>query len=160
MPVVVDVDALYRVLAEKLENIVRLKVRASDAVVEDACQFAWSRLVHHAHRVQSECALAWLVRTATREAFKLLHREARCVSLEDGDGEHRVAAAPGPAEICEQRQQLGTITHLPERQQRVLWLHAVGLSYGEIALHTGYSLRTVERQLLRAKRSLRQLTAA
>jgi RNA polymerase sigma factor (sigma-70 family) len=156
-----DVDALYRALARKLENIVRREVRAADPVIEDACQFAWSRLLHHADNVQHECALAWLVRTATREALKALRREARCLSLEDAsECWGPPAGGPGPIEICEQRLRLATVADLPERQQRVLWMHALGLSYGEIAVNTGYSLRTVERQLLRAKRTMRQLAAA
>ena len=36
-----DVGELYRSLAGRLEQIVRLDIRASDAVIEDACQFAW-----------------------------------------------------------------------------------------------------------------------
>jgi RNA polymerase sigma factor (sigma-70 family) len=147
-----------------LEHIVRADVRAPDPVIEDACQFAWSRLVHHAHRVQHECALAWLAQTARREAVKLVRRDGRDVSLEavlDGEGRlGRGAGGPDPEEVFEQRQRLALVAALPERQQRVLWLHASGLSYAEIALQTGYSLRTVERQLLRAKRSVRLLEAA
>ena len=42
----------------------------------------------------------------------------------------------------------------------MLWLRALGLSYGEIASLTGDTTRTVERQLLRAKGSLHRLEAA
>jgi hypothetical protein len=52
-----DVGDLYRALAPRLEQIVRLDVRAPDPVIEDACQFAWSRLVYHSHRVRRETAL-------------------------------------------------------------------------------------------------------
>jgi RNA polymerase sigma factor (sigma-70 family) len=160
----VDVDALYRSVAQRLEQIVRADVRAPDTVIEDACQFAWSRLVHHAHRVRRECALAWLAQTARREAVKLVRRDGRDISLdaalEVGVPMARAAPGPEPEEVCEQRRRLALVARLPERQQRVLWLHALGLSYAEIALETGYSLRTVERQLLRAKRSVRLLEAA
>ncbi len=37
----------------------------------------------------------------------------------------------------------------------MLWLHGIGLSYADIADSTGCTLRTVERQLLRAKRTMR-----
>ena len=132
-------------------------------VIEDACQFAWSRLVHHAHRVQPECALAWLAQTARREAVKLVRRDGRDLSLDAlADGEVLVdhGGGPGPENVFEQRQRLAVVSWLPVRQQRVLWLHALGLSYAEIAAQTGYSLRTVERQLLRAKRTVRLLAAA
>jgi RNA polymerase sigma factor (sigma-70 family) len=63
---------------------------------------------------------------------------------------------PGPEEVFERRERLASIRLLPERQQRVLWLHALGLTYVEIARHTGYTTRTVERQLLRARRAARE----
>src|SRR5438105_15185046 len=104
---VADVGQLYRVLAGPLERIVRLDVRAPDPVIEDACQFAWTRLVCHAERVHREAALSWLARTAVHEAFKLIGRDRREVSLEamlDSGGES-VFALPGPApeEVVEWR---------------------------------------------------------
>src|SRR5437763_8137830 len=89
-----DVAELYRQLAGRLEHIVRLDVRAPDVVIEDACQFAWSRLLQHRHRVHHETAMSWLARTAVHEAFKLVRRDRRELSLEAfGEG----AAAPAPA---------------------------------------------------------------
>jgi RNA polymerase sigma-70 factor (ECF subfamily) len=158
-PYVADVGELYRALAPRLEQIVRLDVRAPDPVIEDACQFAWSRLVHHSHRVHRDGALTWLVRTAVHEAFKLIRREGRELSLdaaaEDAGELPFPAHTPGPEELAETRERLEGIGRLPERQRRFLWLHALGLSYAEIAVHTGCSVRTVERQLLRAKARLR-----
>jgi DNA-binding CsgD family transcriptional regulator len=43
------------------------------------------------------------------------------------------------------------------RQQRLVWLQAAGLSYVEMAAYTGDSVRTVERQVLRAAERVRQL---
>jgi RNA polymerase sigma factor (sigma-70 family) len=154
-----DVGELYGVLASRLEQIVRLDVRAPDAVIEDACQFAWSRLVHHRHRVRADTVMPWLATTAVREAFKLLRRGRREVSL---DAEIELAGEPAypsalttPQEVVEQHERLAEIGRLPERQQRLLWLHAMGLSYAEIAAHESCTLRTVERQLLRAKHTVR-----
>jgi len=53
-----DVGALYRSLSARLEHIVRRDVRAPDAVIEDACQLAWSGLVRHCGRVRRDTALA------------------------------------------------------------------------------------------------------
>jgi RNA polymerase sigma factor (sigma-70 family) len=164
----IEVGELYRALSARLEQIVRLDVRAPDPVIEDACQFAWSRLVHHAGRVRREAVLAWLVKTAVREAFKLIRRDGRELSLDAaletmGDAVLETAStqaiggrAPTPHEILEHRERLHAIHALPERQQRLLWLHALGLSYAEMALYTGCTPRTVERQLLRAKQRLRE----
>src|ERR1700736_5613919 len=78
-----DVGDLYRAFSKRLERIVRVDVRAPDPVIEDACQFAWSRLVHHRARVRQETALGWLVKTAVHEAFKLAHRAGRDASPDE-----------------------------------------------------------------------------
>lgn len=154
-----DLDELYRALSRRLEQIVRFDVRAPDPVIEDACQFAWSRLVGNPDRVGADKALSWLARTAVHEALKLIRREDRELSLEatiESGGESVLSArSPSLDELLEHRQQLGRIRALPERQQRLLWLHGLGLSYAEMAQYTGFTTRTVERQLLRAKHALR-----
>jgi RNA polymerase sigma factor (sigma-70 family) len=154
-----DVGELYARLSGPLERIVRLDVRAPDAVIEDACQVAWSRLVDHRTRVRREAALSWLAKTAVREAFKLIRREDRELSLDAvlelaGDGV-LPSSSPGPEQLFECWALLESVRALPERQQRMLWLHMLGLSYAEMAQHEGCTERTVERQLLRAKRALR-----
>jgi RNA polymerase sigma factor (sigma-70 family) len=166
-----DVGELYGTLARRLEQLVRLDVRAPDAVIEDACQFAWSRLVIHSGRVSSEGALSWLATTAVREALKLLRKNSRELSLDaslDVSGSasaSRSASAspfaapspiPGPHEALEFRERLLALRCLPQRQRQMLWLQGAGLSYAEIATATGCTTRTVERQLLRAKRALRE----
>lgn len=159
-----DLANLYRDLSGRLEQIVRMDVRASEPVIEDACQFAWSRLIHHAGRVRRETVLSWLAKTAVREACRLQRRDLRELSLdatveESGEWVLRMRGL-GPDELAESRERLTYIRRLPERQQRLLWLHALGLSYAEMAIDTGCTLRTVERQLLRAKRSIRSLAPA
>ena len=154
-----DVGELYGSLAGRLEKIVRLDVRASDAVIEDACQFAWCRLLHHSHRVHRETVMAWLARTAIHEAFKLVRRDRRELSLdaalEDGEEPAFAIAPTTPEELLEHRERIRDVRRLPERQQRVVWLHACGLSYTEMAAHEGCTRRTVDRQLLRARAALR-----
>jgi RNA polymerase sigma factor (sigma-70 family) len=149
------VGELYRDLSERLAQIVRFDVRAPESVVEEACQFAWGRLMDHRHRVRRESALSWLARTAVREALRLQARDGRYVSL-DCEQVTEVPTLAGPDELFERRERLQSIRRLPERQQQVLWLHALGLSYAEIARHTGCTTRTVERQLLRARRAVRR----
>jgi RNA polymerase sigma factor (sigma-70 family) len=154
-----EVAELYRAVGKRLEEIVRGDVRrAPEPVVEDACQFAWDRLVHHLARVRRETALAWLARTAVREAVKLQNLEERYLSLDavfEAAGDSAVLGeAPAADELTEHRERLGAIRRLPERQQRLLWLRAVGLDNAEMASQTGCTPRTVERQLKRARRAL------
>ncbi|HUO70262.1 MAG TPA: sigma-70 family RNA polymerase sigma factor [Solirubrobacteraceae bacterium] len=157
-PLALDVAELYRAQSTRLEQIVRLDVRAPEPVVQDACQVAWSRLLRHAGQVRPDTALAWLATTAVREARRLNRRERRELSLE-AEADLCRTAAPGPDELAARRERLGLIASLPERQQRLVWLHAFGLSYAEMASSTGCTVRTVERQLLRAKARLRALAA-
>lgn len=158
-----DIAELYVTLAPRLEQLVRLAVDGSDALVEDACQFAWDRLVSHRHRVRHDTALWWLARTALREASKLLHREQRYLSLDEvvavGGDRGVNGGYAGPEELVLQRERLDSVALLPHRQQQMLWLHALGLSYTEIADRMGSTVRTVERQLLRAKRAMRAADA-
>jgi RNA polymerase sigma factor (sigma-70 family) len=156
-----EVAELYGALAGSLRRIVAGQVTAPEAVIEDACQFAWSTLVRYRRRVRRETALGWLARTAMREAFKLIRSERRELSL-DELFERFSAGTPAPwaltpsvEEQVELRARLASLEALPERQQRVIWLQGLGFSYAEMAGCTGSSRRTVERQLMRAKKTLR-----
>ncbi len=156
-----DLDRLYLEFAQPLEHVVRGVVQASDAVVEDACQVAWTRLVHHRLRVSDEAVRGWLTRTALHEAFRVRRRELRetpaDITVEGEPVDPDGLLAPEPQVLLEQRQRLDSVSRLPPRQQRLLWLRALGLSYEEVASHEGCTSRTVERQLGRARRRLRSL---
>jgi RNA polymerase sigma factor (sigma-70 family) len=155
---VAEIGDLYVAFAERLAQIVRFNVRAPEAVIEDACQFAWARLLHHRGRVRCDAARAWLTRTATHQALKLVRREDRELSLdailEPAGALARAGLTPALDELIEQRRRLETIGQLTDRQQRLVWLHGLGFSYSEMARHSGCTLRTVERQVLRGKRRL------
>ena len=156
-----DVGDMYGDLSGRLEHIVRIDVRAQDVVIEDACQFAWSRLVHHRGRVQRDSTLSWLARTAVHEAVKQARRDNRELSLDavlesDGDAALRLSA-PAPDEVIGARERLARVKLLPERQRRLLWMQGLGLSYREMSARTGCTQRTVERQLIRARRKVRGL---
>jgi RNA polymerase sigma factor (sigma-70 family) len=158
-----DVAELYASQAVRVRRLVRLSVQAPDAVIEDACQIAWMRLVRHRTRVRRDSASRWVVRVAVNEAFKLVRRTAHDVSLDalvEDVGAAPLAAPDLLEDLAEQRAQLEAIGGLPARQQRLVWLQALGFSYAEMAGETGDSNRTVERQLLRAKRTLAQREAA
>jgi RNA polymerase sigma factor (sigma-70 family) len=154
-----DLAELYTKLSKRLERIVRRDVRAPDPVIEDACQFAWVTLVTHRDRVRRATTLPWLVKTAQHEAFKLVRRDGRDHSLEAaleraGDGTLPLTA-PDPEELAVAHDRLGQLERLPSRKQRLMWLQGFGLSYAEMAEHTGDTRRTVERQLLRARQTVR-----
>jgi RNA polymerase sigma factor (sigma-70 family) len=170
-----DVDDVARLYAEeaiRVHRIVRMSVTAPPAVIEDACQVAWCRLLIHRARLRRESARAWLVRTAVREAVKSIQRERRERSLEallEQGGRSGAGGSPAtgmtlstPAlidDLVEQKNRLDSIRELPERQRRLVWLQGLGLSYREMAGETGMTRRTVERQLMRARSSLAEAGA-
>ena len=148
-----ELAELYRANAEPLRQLVRFTIRAPDAVIDDACQIAWSRLISRRMGVQRERVLPWLLTTANREALKLLRRSGRELPLDWLNESNQV----GPDQIVEFRDRLAQLRALPRRQQRLIWLQGLGLSYTEMAGYTGESRRTIERQVLRARRSLRRV---
>jgi RNA polymerase sigma factor (sigma-70 family) len=156
-----DEAQLYHSLAARLEQTVRIQVHAPREVIEDACHHAWTQLINHGDRVNRDATFSWLATTAIRHAWKLNRRERRELSLEaaaDELGELQIPSpSPGPPERLEFREQLGQLAELPERQRRFIWLRAAGLTYVEMAAYTGDTVRTVDRQIVRATERIRQL---
>lgn len=149
---------LYAELAPQLLRIVSNNLTAPEGVVEDACQMAWGSFLQTREPIARGAELGWLVTTATRQALRHLRVLRNEVSFEEqgeqSDLDAQISAVPGPARTVELRERLAEIHQLPVRQQRMLWMHGLGYDYGEISDLTGDSRRTVERQLLRAKRRL------
>ena len=149
-----DLIRLYGSFHRRLAHIVRSGVGAPEPVVEDACQVAWTALICQSTRVDRERAAGWLVRTAIREALSLMRIADREDSLAR---ELEVPIDPGPEELAWRRSQVHSLRLLSLRQQRLVWLRALGLSYEEMASYERCTNRTVRRQLERARRRLRVL---
>jgi RNA polymerase sigma factor (sigma-70 family) len=161
------VASLFARHAHDVVRLVSVQARAPYMVIEDACQTAWMRLLAHSEvDVEGPGAVRWVVVTATREAWRRsAQRETLTGSWSAGGGELRDGELPEPAghsadpvEVAIEREhtrelqdRLNTLTG---RERRFLALQALGLSYQEIAVETGASLRTVERQILRGRHKL------
>lgn len=154
-----EVAELYRRDSARLLRVVRQGVRAPEPVIEDACQMAWGRLLDRHDRVRRDTVTSWLVLTAVHEACRLMRRAGREVSLELLGEAPNGTVGPSADEIVDHRARLHALRSLPERQRRLVWLQGLGLSYSEMALQTGSTVRTVERQLLRARRRLAEAAA-
>lgn len=153
-----ELACLYEELAPQLLRIVFRNLTAPDGLIEDACQVAWSALIENRDVIVEGSELGWLSTTATREALRQLRARRHEVSYEERAEQEDLGdtldPTPGPERVVELRERLAELHALPIRQQRMIWLHGIGYGYSEISEHTGDSLRTVERQLLRAKRRL------
>ncbi|HEY1523808.1 MAG TPA: sigma-70 family RNA polymerase sigma factor [Solirubrobacteraceae bacterium] len=155
-----DVIRLYCAFNRRLTQVVRATTLGPAPVIEDACQVAWTGLICPGQGVENGRARAWLVRTAVREALRLMRLEAREASLERAFEEMphlRSATDAGPEELVWRREQVESVRLLSVRQQRLVWLRALGFSYGEMARYEGVTNRTLRRQLERAQRRLQAL---
>jgi RNA polymerase sigma factor (sigma-70 family) len=149
-----DQADLFAEHARRLHAVVSRRVGTSAANVDDACGLAWLQLVRR--RPPAAAAFAWLCTTAVREAIKLDRRMSRTVGL---DHAFDLAADPvlgpdGRLELIVAGEQIRA-ARLTPRGARVIGLRAAGYSRAEIAELTGESHRTIDRQLARARRKLR-----
>lgn len=159
------IGALHREHARALERRVARRAHAGSQTIEDACAFAWLHLLMHEDiDLAPSCAgaLAWLTQTATREASRLEGVRRRDGLVDDvalarwPDGRR----GRGADEIAAQRARLELVDSIAVRPRRFLLRLALGHSYREIAADERVSVRTTDRQIARAKRTLRTLDAA
>lgn len=156
------IEALYAAKSAELLHAVRRAVRLPDDLVEDACSYAWSQLVGNERIAAETTTFGWLYVVAIRQGYVISGRLRRepAVGM-PSELPQRALATPDSWSAVERHLELEAHRHLlaqiPERKRRLVLLHAAGFSYEEIARMTGDTLRTVERQLLRAKRALRAL---
>jgi RNA polymerase sigma factor (sigma-70 family) len=129
-------------------------VTARPEVVEDACAFAWLELV--ARQPARTSIVGWLRVVATREAIRLAQHDRR-MAVRRPTGAALAAPDPAPGDA---REALALVAALPARKRAVLALQVSGHSYREIAAALGMTERTVERQLLRARATVRRTRGA
>jgi len=159
------IAAMHAAHDEQLRRLVARRSSASDATIDDACSYAWMRLVTHEQVSLGPprwSALAWLTTTAIHRAWKLTDHDARTHLVASLDELGQLAAAhghsaPSAEDVAAQHLRLDLVAQIPERPRRFLLRLAVGYSYAEIAAAEGVSVRTTDRQIARAKRILRDL---
>jgi RNA polymerase sigma factor (sigma-70 family) len=160
--------AFYAENQARLRRLVARYGHADRNMVEDACQTAWAILLRRADIPLDGRGFAWLLKVALttgrrRTAGRDIPAGGFLPAVRGADPRElpEPAADQGdPLELVlasEHHQELRTkLLTLTERERRYLALQAAGLSYREIAaIETGVSLRTVERQILRGRRKLK-----
>lgn len=156
LPLRGDEADLYAELQPRMLRLLRLRIAGSDALIEDACAFAWLQLLRCQPRRDS--VYGWLCKTAIHAAYNLSRRERRDIRLDgwapDTDAES-VEPASDPLEVEVERREaarhaLDVLAEMPERQRRYHALLASGHSYREICQLTGATYTNVNKHLARA----------
>lgn len=162
------IEAFYRSHHTTLEKKVANRVSgASRALIEDACQFAWTRLLSRADIDLDQRGLAWMTVVATREAWQIANAAdipTGAYALTDDRGIiAEPVPHPGPTldtqmierELHDQRVRDFARLKPPERQ--ALALKALGYSYTEIGELTVATYTAVNRRLSEGRAALRRL---
>ena len=162
-----EITVMYSAHSAELHRLVGRRGSADATTVEDACSYAWTRLLVCEHvdlRPPRWRALAWLTKVAVHEAWRLNRVARRAGVFDDAAVDEmtvaRNRAVPAAEDVADQHLRLDLVGQLPERPRRFLLRLAVGYSYDEIAVAEGVSYRTAGRQIARAKRILRELDEA
>jgi hypothetical protein len=147
-----DEEELYRRHADWLLAATARSVRAPEALIEDACSYAWERLlVRQPERLHVN---GWLRMVAFFRALHLVRVERRVTSLATLP-EHRAGRveAETTLEFLAALEIIEAV-ELSRRDARLLGLSAAGYSYAEMLAMTEETPRSLRRRLLRARRRI------
>jgi DNA-directed RNA polymerase specialized sigma24 family protein len=160
-----QVSAFYARQAPRLRRIVAARVIADEHTIEDACAYAWERLVADDEIVLDRRGVAWLAMVAIREGWRVtaaIRRECAGASADDPPAaEGRLERVrPGVEDdalaAVVHRERVTVFRTLKARERRELFLQALGYGYEEIAAMTGSSYTAVNRRLAEGRAQLRR----
>ena len=154
-----DEADLYQRHHQALLIAVAHAINGSGALIEDACQTAWTILVRR--QPDRASVFGWLYVVAIHEAYRLSATERRELHLEDlaieGDWETILADRVTVEDQLQALEALRALAALPDAQRRDLSLHVAGFSYREIAAMTGGRTYTnVNKHLVKARTAIRR----
>ena len=150
-------EALFRAFAPGLCALVTRYV-GSRAVAEEIIQDLFFEVWMHRSALAIDRSIgAYLFTAARNRALNHAKRERRVVDLNQIDrADQSDSAAPGEAELLDALELQDAIAQLPARCRLIFTLNRhQDLSYTEIAASLGLSVKTVETQMGRALRALR-----
>jgi RNA polymerase sigma factor (sigma-70 family) len=153
-----DEANLYERHHQALLIAVSHAINGSGALIEDACQTAWTILLRR--QPDRASVFAWLYVVAIHEAYRLSAIERRELHLEDlaieGDWETILAGRVTVEDQLEALEALRALAGLPDRQREDLSLRVAGFSYREIAAMTdGRTYTNVNKHLVKARAAIR-----
>ena len=160
-----DEGDLFRQHNVALVRAVGRSVRASEDLIEDACQSAWAALLR-CQPDRSPRLFAWLRTVAVHQAYRLCKHEQRELRLDDPTGsapwEPPFAGTQSFELALEARRALEMLASLPPSQRDDLASLVAGFSYREIAVLDGRrrSVNNVNKHLTKARARIRRLEEA
>ncbi len=160
-----DEGELFACHHSALLRAVRRAVRAPEPLIEDACANAWAILLRR-QPDRGPTLFGWLRTVAVQEAYRLSKQQRATDALEelgtpDGEGWEALAADHRTLlHTLEARHALRALADLPDRQRDTIALFVAGYRYEEIQRLRGASYTNVNKQLVKARRRLRDLQAA
>jgi RNA polymerase sigma-19 factor, ECF subfamily len=152
-------EALFRALAPGLCALVARYVRSrpvAEEIVQDLFFDLWTR---RAELAVEQALPAYLFTAARNRALNHLKRERRIVPLPDAGrtDDDPDGAAPTESQLLDALELQDAIHQLPPRCRLIFTLNRQqDLTYGEIAKSLGLSIKTVETQMGRALKALRE----
>jgi DNA-directed RNA polymerase specialized sigma24 family protein len=126
----------------------RYHVATYTRAADEACSFAWVQFLRH--QPDRDSVAGWLWRVAVRETHRLQAVERRQQALHVDRSEACDVIGPRHRWL----EAMESLSALRPRQRRLLGLRACGCDYDEISAATGDSWRTIDRQLVRARKRL------
>jgi RNA polymerase sigma factor (sigma-70 family) len=156
-----DEHELFERYEARLRRETKLAIFTTPEIVDDACAFAWMKLVENQPR--RETVFPWLRTVARNKALeldRLARGEAsRQVGLHFRNGaEVPIPARRGRPEVTQGMMELRErVQQLPPRQREMVFLQAAGWRYSELAEHFGVSSARVNFLVTQAKIRMREM---
>jgi RNA polymerase sigma factor (sigma-70 family) len=151
-----DEHDFYATEHARLRAVVARAVNTSDANIDDACSFAWLRLLTNQPRRAT--AFGWLAKVAIREAWRL-DRTERARSTVTGHL-HSLEIAD-EADRAEERlafeEMLEALATIHPRKRAMLVMHTLGFTCAEIAVAHGINPQRARELIYRARLQLAKL---
>ena len=151
-----DEHALFERYGDRLRRVTSFAVNTSPEIIDDACAFAWVQLL--AHQPDRETLFSWLRTVARREAVRLDGAARGIAPLDEEGAAPQLVARRGTTEEAEGLLEVqDRLQNLPRRQREIVFLHATGWQYDEIAERLGVTSTRVGQLMSRAGARMREM---
>jgi RNA polymerase sigma factor (sigma-70 family) len=150
-----DEHDLYAAEHARLRAVVARAVNTSYANIDDACSFAWLRLVTRQPRRTT--AFGWLAKVAIREAWRLDRADRARSAAQDVDWQDLPDEADHAGDRIALEEVLEALAAIHPRKRSMLVMHALGFTHAEIAAQHNISPARARELVYRARLQLAKL---